>query len=75
MKYTRNTCDIYEIQKDGINEPIFRAGIKMQTYRTDLWTYPGKKRVGQNEKVAYICINCACCAQLLKKKKKKKKHM
>ena len=35
------------IQKNGINEPICRAGIDMQTQRTDIWTWWGKGRVGQ----------------------------
>jgi len=26
--------------------------VKMQTYRTDLWTHQGKNKVEQNEKVA-----------------------
>ena len=40
------------IQKNGTGEPIFRAGIETQIYRTDLWTQWGKKRVGQIERVA-----------------------
>ena len=37
---------IYGIQKNGTDEPSFRAGIEMQTQRTDLMTQQGKKRVG-----------------------------
>ena len=31
---------------NGTDEPICRAGIEMQTQRTDLWAQWGKKRVG-----------------------------
>ena len=41
----------YEIQKDGIDEPICRATMEMQTQRTDLWTQCMKDMVGQIEKV------------------------
>ena len=37
---------IYGVQKNGTDEPICRAEIKMQTYRTDLWIEWGKERVG-----------------------------
>ena len=43
---------IYEIQKNGIDEPIYKDGMEMQTQRMDLWTQLGKERVGQMEKVA-----------------------
>ena len=29
---------MYEIQKGGTDEPVRRAGIEMQTQRTDMWT-------------------------------------
>ena len=32
----------YGIWKNGTDEPISRAGIEMQVYRTDLWTQKGK---------------------------------
>jgi len=32
--------------KDGTDEPICRAGIEMQTQRTDLWAQWGKEREG-----------------------------
>ena len=42
-------------RKIGIDEPICRAEIKMQTWRMDLWTQQRKKSVRQIERVAYIC--------------------
>ena len=38
--------------KRGADEPICRAAIEMQTYRTDLWTQQEKERVGRIERVA-----------------------
>ena len=40
---------IYGIQKNGTDEPIFRAGIDTQTQRTDLWPQQGQERVGRIE--------------------------
>ena len=40
------------ILKDGSDQPICRATIKMQTLRADLWTRGRKKRVGQTESIA-----------------------
>ena len=37
---------IYGIQKNGIDEPICREGMKMQMWRMDLWTQLGRERVG-----------------------------
>ena len=37
---------IYGILKSGTDEPSGRAGIKMQTYRTDLRTQRGKGKLG-----------------------------
>ena len=34
---------IYEIQKDGTDEPARKAAAEMQTQRTDFWTRVGKK--------------------------------
>ena len=43
---------IYEIWKDSTNEPVFRAAMEMQTWRTDSYMGWGKKeRVGQMERV------------------------
>ena len=40
---------IYEIQKNGTDEPICRAGIEMQMEGTDLWTQGwGKGGSGTN---------------------------
>ena len=36
---------IYGIYKDGADDPMWRAAIEMQRYRTDLWPQQGKKRV------------------------------
>ena len=38
---------VYEIWKNGTDEPIYRPGIKMQMKRTDLWTQRGRR--GWNE--------------------------
>ena len=35
----------------GTHEPIYREGMEMQTYRTDLWTQREKERMEQIEKV------------------------
>ena len=43
---------IYEIQKDGTDEPICRAAMEMQTQRTDFWTQQRKERVGRIEREA-----------------------
>ena len=48
---------MYGIQKNGTDEPICRAGIEMQTQRTDLWTQQRKNRVGLIEKVALKYIH------------------
>ena len=40
-----------ESRKNGADEPICRAGIEMQTERTDL-TQRGKGKVGRTERVA-----------------------
>ena len=37
---------IYEIQKDGPNEPICRAAMEKQTQKTDLWTWGSGDREG-----------------------------
>ena len=42
---------IYEIQKNGTDELICRAGIEMQTQRADLWTQQGKERLEKIERV------------------------
>ena len=43
-------------QQLAYDEPVFRAGREMQTYRMDFWTQNGKERVGQIERIvlAYI---------------------
>ena len=43
---------MYGIQKNGVDEPIYRAGIGMETWRTDLQTQLEKERVGLIERVA-----------------------
>ena len=43
---------IYGMYKNGTDEPICRAGIEIQTKRTDLWAQPEKKRVEQTKRVA-----------------------
>ena len=37
---------VYEIQKNGIDEPICRAGAEMHKQRIDFWTQWGEERVG-----------------------------
>ena len=47
----------HEIQKDGTGEAICRAAMEVQ--RSDLWTWCGGERRGQNEQREYrgnICI-------------------
>ena len=44
---------IYEVQKDGIDEPISRAAVKMQTQRRDLQMLQGKDSVGRIERVTW----------------------
>ena len=39
---------IYEIQKDGIDEPICRAAMEMKTQRTYFWTQEGEEEGGSN---------------------------
>ena len=38
--------NIYGIQRNGTDEPIYSVGIETQTQRTDVWTQQGKERVG-----------------------------
>ena len=38
---TKHSAHLYGIWKNGISEPICRAGIEMQTYRPDSWTWQG----------------------------------
>ena len=44
----KNKCrvltHIYEIYKDGIDEPVCRAAMETQTQRTDFWTQGAKER-------------------------------
>ena len=51
---------IYGTQKNGTDEPSVRAGIEIQTQRTDLWTQWGKGRLGRIERVALTCIHYMC---------------
>ena len=37
---------IYEIQKNGTDEPICSEAMEMQMQRKDLWTQVGKERAG-----------------------------
>ena len=48
---------IYGIQKNGIDEPICREGMKMQMWRMDLWTQLGRERVRRMEKAALTYIH------------------
>ena len=43
---------IYGIQKNSTDEPIWREGLEIQLYKTDLWTQQGKEKVGHMEKTA-----------------------
>ena len=45
---------VYRILKNGADEPIFRAGIKVQVQRMDLWTQ--RESGGQIERVALTYI-------------------
>ena len=47
---------IYGIQKNGTDEPICRAAMETQTYKTDLWTQWGKERVGSTDREAWKYI-------------------
>ena len=38
--------NIYGIQRNGTDEPIYRVGIETQTQRTDVWTQQGREREG-----------------------------
>ena len=43
---------MYGIQKDGTDEPICRASMETQTFRTDLWTQLwGEGEGGMNWKI------------------------
>ena len=53
---------IYGIQKNGADDPIFRAGIKVQVQRMDLWTQ--RRRGGQTERAALTYIHYCCCCQV-----------
>ena len=35
---------VWNLEKNGTDEPICRAGIETQMYRTDLWTKPEEER-------------------------------
>ena len=49
---------IYRIYKNGTDEPICRAGIAMQTLRTDLWTQAGwEGEGGVNERATLTYIH------------------
>ena len=39
---------VYGIQKNGTDEPTYRAAIETQTQRTDLWDTVGKGKGGTN---------------------------
>ena len=44
--------EVNQKEENTYDEPICRAGIEMQTQRTDLWAQQGKERRGQIEIVA-----------------------
>ena len=48
---------MHGIQKNGIDEPIFRAGIEMQTWRMDSWTQLGKEWMRQIERITLVYIH------------------
>ena len=48
---------VYEVQKDGTDEPVCRAAMQAQTQRTDFGHRVGNERVGQMEKVAWKHIH------------------
>ena len=52
----KKTCcklaHVYEIERDGTDDPICRKAAKTQEERTDLWTLWVKERVGRIEGVA-----------------------
>ena len=52
-----------ESRKNGTDESIFRAGIEIQTYRTDLWTQRGKGR-GMNRKSRIYIYTQPCVKQI-----------
>ena len=37
---------MYGIEKDGTDEPIYRAATGMQTQRADIWTQWRREKVG-----------------------------
>ena len=43
---------MYGVQVNGPEEPICKAAIEMQTWRTDLWTQWPKERVEHIERVS-----------------------
>ena len=43
---------IYEIQENGTDDPICRRALETQTWRTDLWAWCGKERLGEIERIA-----------------------
>ena len=50
---------IYEIQKNGTEEFIYRAAVEKQTWRTDLWTWEGGEEgemYGKSNMETYITI-------------------
>ena len=61
MRKRKNKCcilmHIHEIEKNGTDDPICRAGIETQTSRLDWGTQQGKARVGQMESAALAYIH------------------
>ena len=47
---------IFLQEKVHNDEPMYRAGIEMHTWRTDLWAQQEKERVGQIERVVLTYI-------------------
>ena len=43
---------VYGIEQDGSNEPIWRAAMEIQKWRTGLWTQKTKEKAGRIERVA-----------------------
>ena len=57
---------MYGIQKDGTDEPIYRATVDMQTQKTDLWKQVGGKgRGGMNGESNMEANTLPCVKQLM----------
>ena len=57
---------IWNLEKNGTDEPICRARIEMQTQRMDLWTHQGKEKV--KEKVVLDTYTLPYVSQIASRK-------